>query len=163
MDAIVKNIIDAITTKKLTFEAEKFIIHWLSNEEKTDEDRDIIKQLAMTGAFPARCDNLFRGCKKLVDGNAESYSTSIREAVRFAGRDGYVIAADTSKSCFYSFDFSEFVYDLIGEILMGEKENCYSNELIDVYEDFSGESEVFLITDLSNSVVLNVYSIGNNL
>lgn len=163
MNTIVKSIIDAIKTKDLTLEAEKFIIHWLSNEEKTSEDRDIIRELAMSGAFPSRCDNLFRGCKKLKDGNAESYSASVREAARFAGNDGYVIAVDTSKSCFYSFDFSEFVYDLIGEILEGEKENCYSNELIDTYEDFSGEGEVFVITDLSNSVVLNVCTIGSNL
>lgn len=160
MNKIAKDIIDAIKTKKLTLEAEKFIIHWLSNEEKTIEDREIIKQLAMSLAFPTRYDNLFRGCEKLKDGNSESYSTSIREAARFAGNDGYIIAVDASKSCFYSFDFSEFIYHLIGDILTGEKENCYSKELIDTYEEFSGEDEVFLITDLDSSVVLNVHSIG---
>ena len=68
MNTIARSIIDAIKTKDLTLEAEKFIIHWLSNEEKTSEDRDIIRELAMSGAFPSRCDNLFRGCKKLKDG-----------------------------------------------------------------------------------------------
>ena len=38
MNTVVKSIIDAIKTKDLTSEAEKFIIHWLSNEEKTSED-----------------------------------------------------------------------------------------------------------------------------
>lgn len=160
---IVKDIIDAIKTKKLSLGAEKFVIHWLSNEEKIAEDRDIIRNLALSGVFPTKCDNLFRGCKNLVDGNAESYSISIREAARFAGKDGYVIAVDTSKTCFYSFDFSEFVYSLIEEIITGVKENCYSDELISTYEEFSGESEVFLITDLDSSVVLSVHSIGNEL
>ena len=163
MNTITKDIINAITTKKLTHDAERFIIHWLSNEDKTEEDREIIKQLTMSGAFPTKYDNLFRGCKKLKDGNAESYSVSIREAARFAGDDGYIVAVDASKTCFYSFDFSEFVYSLIGDILFGEKENCYSEELIDTYEEFSGESEVFLITVLDASVVVRVHSIGDDL
>lgn len=163
MNTITKDIINAIETKELTKAAERFIIHWLSNEEKTTEDREVIEQLAMSRAFPSKYDNLFRGCKKLKDGNAESYSTSIREAARFAGNDGYVIAVDVSKSCFYSFDFSEFVYSLIGDIIWGKKENCYSETLIDIYEEFSGEGEVFLVTDLESSVVLNVESIGSEL
>lgn len=163
MKTVVKDIINAISTKKLTQEAENFIIHWLSNEEKTAEDREIIEQLVMSETFPTKCDNLFRGCKKLKNGNAESYSVSIREASRFAGSDGYVIAVDISKTYFHSFDFSGFVWSLIEEIVMGEKENCYSDELVDVYEEFSGEDEVFLITDLDSSVVLKVHSAGNKL
>ena len=163
MNIIVKDIIHATKTKELTKEAERFIIHWLSNEPKTVEDREIIRQLAASGTFPARYDNLFRGCKKLKDGNAESYSVSVREAAKFAGNDGYIIAVDTSKTHFYSFDFSEFVWGLIEDIVTGEKENCYSNELIDICEEFSGESEVFLITDLDNSVVLCVCSMGSKL
>ena len=163
MNTIVKDIVHAIKTKELTKDAEKFIIHWLSNEPKTVEDREIIQQLAISGAFPTSCDNLFRGCKKLKDGNAESYSVSVREAARFAGDDGYVIAVDTSKTNFYSFDLSEFVWSLVEDIVTGKKENCYSNELIDICEEFSGESEVFLITDLDNSVVLRVCSMGSKL
>ena len=163
MHTVVIDIIDAVSTKELTKEAESFIIHWLSNEEKTDEDREIIEQLARSGSFQTKHDNLFRGCKKLRDGNAESYSVSIREASRFAGSDGYVVAVDTSRTYFHSFDFSEFVWSLIGEIVMGEKENCYSDELVDVYEEFSGEDEVFLITDLDSSVVMKVHLIGEKL
>lgn len=163
MNTIVRDIINAIDTKELTQEAEKFIIHWFSNEEKTTKDREIIEQLAMSGVLPTKCDNLFRGCKKLKDGNAESYSVSIREASRFAGNDGYVIAVDTTRTYFHSFDISDFVWSLIGDIVMGEKENCYSDKLIDVYEEFSGEDEVFLITDLDSSVVFKVHAVGDNL
>lgn len=163
MDKIVNDIANAINTKELTPAAESFVIHWLSNEEKTNEDREILKALASKNVFPAKSDNLFRGCTTLVDGKAESYSISIREAARFAGDDGYIIAVDTSKNCFQTFDFSEFVYDLIGDILEGEKENCYSDDLINTYEEFSGESEVILVTDLDSSVVLNVHSIGKRM
>lgn len=163
VNEIVKNIKESITTKKLSKETENFLIHWLSDEDKTNDDREVFMKLARDRTLPFNGTNLFRGCKTLRDGNCQSYSMSIREAARFANNNGYIIAVDTSKTFFDTFDLSEYLYILLRYIVNGEEENIYSEELIDIYETRCGEDEILLVTDLDSSVVMKVDSIGENL
>lgn len=160
---IVENIIQSITTKELLPETEIFLTHWLSDDEKTSEDREILKQLALSKAFPFNNGNLFRGCKTLRNKQTQSYSTSIREAATFAGENGYIIAVDTDRACFDTFDLSNYLGFLLNDIVCGIEDNRYSEELLDMFETRSGEDEVFLTTDLEYSVVMKVDSIGESL
>lgn len=161
MNKIAQDIIDAMITKHLSEEAQAFFIHWYSDEDKTDEDREILAHLAKSNVKPYNGSNLFRGCKKLMNGAAESYSISAYIAGRFAGDDGYVIAIDTERFCFSTFNLSNYIYDLIGEIVWGEKENdFFSEDFINSFDERSAEDEVIVLTDLECSVVMKVHSIG---
>jgi len=165
MHKIAQDIIAAITTKQLSKEAEKFITHWLSDEDKTSEDRMILDQLARSNAKPYNGGNLFRGCKELMDDTAESYTISINVAGRFAGNDGYVIAIDSERFIFDTFDLSNFVCDLIGDIITGEEENDgrFSEEFLNAYDERSGEDEVFVVTALDCSIVMKTHAIGSEI
>jgi hypothetical protein len=163
IEKLVNDIQQSIETKSISKETEQFLIHWLSNEKKTNDDREVFIKLALKQTLPFDGTNLFRGCQTLVNGSMESYSISIIEAARFATENGYIIAVDTSRSCFYTFYISEYLNILLGDIVNGEKENLFSEDLVDIYETFCGEDEVLVITDLNCSVVVKVDSIGTDL
>ena len=163
IDEIVDDIYQSITSKVITPKTEKFLIHWLSDEVKTESDREIFKILAKSGILPYRGNtgNLFRGCRSLIDDKVESYSFSVVEASRFAGEGGYIISVDTHRYNFYSFDLSGYFGILLNDIMDGTSDNFYFEEFVSMFEDRSGEDEVLLITDLDHSVVLTTYKIGS--
>lgn len=144
----------------ISIETEKWLIHWLSNEEKTSTDREILQYLAESNILPWDNGCLFRGCKTIRNGQAQSYSLSIREAAKFAGENGIIIAVDTTKHWFQSFDLQRYLAMLLDGIIMDNDENPYSERLIDAYETTSGEDELFLITDIDYSTILQVREFG---
>ena len=160
---VVNDVINAIETKKMSKELEQFVIRWLSNTEKTDEDRNFMKELAVKDVYPAQYTNLFRGCTNICDDVAESYSNSVIVAARFATNNGYIIAIDTGRFCYATFDLSNFVWEMINDIVYEGKENIYSEELIDLCEEMSGEDEIIVVTDIEQSVVMKVVKIGEEL
>ncbi len=146
----------SVSSKKITKETENFLIHWLSDAEKSSEDREVFRLLADKNVLPVTGMNLFRGCKKLLDGTVESYSNSVAEAASFAGDNGLIIAVDTSRYCLKTFALSDYLYSLCEEIIAGTKENCFSEEFVDCVEERSNEDEVLMATDLSCSVIMRI-------
>lgn len=159
-ERITNDILASIYTGKLTPEADIFLTHWLSEEEKTVTDREVLTKLVDSNALPFDNGSLFRGCKTLRDGQVESYTPSIIEATRFAGKDGYIVAIDTYRYCYDSFNLAEFLDNLLGDILNGDAENPYSKKLIDEFASMGGEDEVLVRTKLDCSVVLRVAELG---
>ena len=160
VERVTNDILASIHTGKLSPEADTFLTHWLSEEDKTAADREILTKLVDSNILPFDDRSLFRGCKTLRDGQVESYTPSIIEAARFAGKDGYVIAIDAYKYCYDSFNLANLLGDLLDDILNGDKENIYSKKLIEEFASTGGEDEVLVRTKLDCSVVLKVAELG---
>lgn len=160
VERVTNDILASIHTGKLTPEADTFLTHWLSEEEKTAADREVLTKLVDSNILPFEDGSLFRGCKTLRDGQVESYTPSIIEAARFAGKDGYIIAIDTYRYCYDSFNLADLLDTLLDDILNDGKENPYSEKLIEEFASMGGEDEVLVRTKLDYSVVLRVAELG---
>lgn len=160
---IVEDIIQSLNTKKISKETEKWLIHWISDEEPNSKDFELIRELALSNAFPSKKTNLFRGCKKLIDNKAESYTSSVYQASRFADKDEYIIAISLDDNCFNTFALTEYLNFLLEDILYKGKANTFLEELLDMFETMSGEEEIIVITDLSQSLILKLDAKGENI
>lgn len=159
VDYLVNKIIESINTKEINKDVEEFIFNWLSDDKITQFQRDVFYQLAIKRVLPFNGNNCFRGCEKLIDGQVESYSTSIETASSFVGEDGYVIAIDTDRTSYYTFALNDYLSLLFTDYIDGIKSNIYSEELLDKVESTISEEEILVVTDINESSILKVIHI----
>lgn len=163
VDKLVNEIKESIKIKRINKEIEEFIFDWLSDDKITQFQRDVFYQLAVKSVLPFEGSNCFRGCKKVMDGQAESYSTSIETASRFAGKNGYVIAVDAERTCYYTFALNDYLSMIFMDYIEGTKPDIYPKELIDKIEETIAEEEIIVITDIKESSLFKVVNIGEKI
>lgn len=156
---LVKMIKESIETKKITKEVSDFIISWLDGKEVTKFHRDVFYQLAIEDVLPFDGSNCFRGCKKVLNSCAESYSTSIETATRFAGEDGFIIAVDNWRNRLFTFALNEYLALIFEET----EPNIYPPELMDKIEEMIAEEEIIVVTDISCSSLFKVVNLNPSL
>lgn len=153
---LVNKIIESISTKVIDKEIEAFIHNWLLGEKITDIDREVFRQLALKRVLSFQGSNCFRGCKKIMNNEPESYSTSIETATGFAGNNGYVIAIDCERTCFFTFALNDYLAMIFIDYIYGIKPDIYPQGLIDKVEETISEEEIIVITDVESSSVFKI-------
>ena len=136
---------------ELDVDVQEFLRSWLSSNMSTHDTstQDFLYELVRCcGEFIST--PVFRGCHRLNDGHVESYTDSTEVSAKFAGVGGYVISRDPEFSSVKGFRLSDFCFWVYNNFKIYDY-------LANAIDEYIGESEILVETNLSISTVFKVH------